>query len=374
MFSNEILVKKLAELGVTVGGDSDVDIHINDKYLFVKLYFGRSLALGETYMDRGWEANNLYAFASKMFNSDLAHFFSKRSFGDYWRDISARVRNLQNIVRARQVVKQHYNINDDIYDVMLDESMAYTCGYWPHADNLAMAQVAKANLVCQKLGLESEDKTLDVGCGWGGFADFAARKYGAEVVGVTLSSKQANIAKERTKNLPVEIRTQDYREIHEENVYDKVTSIGMLEHVGVKNYDEFFRIIHRAIKSDGLFLLHNIGSPTPVFRANPWVDKYIFPNGVAPSLSQFIAHAEKYFRVEDVHNFGADYVPTLKAWWENFDNNWKGNLEKNYSERFYRMWQFYLLGFAAAFESRYLQLFQAVLSPKGVHGGYASIR
>jgi cyclopropane-fatty-acyl-phospholipid synthase len=214
-------------------------------------------------------------------------------------------------------------------------------------------------------------KVLDIGCGWGSFAKFAAERYGVSVVGVTVSKEQVALAQELCAGLPVEIILQDYREI--KGQFDAIVSLGMFEHVGDKNYRVYFDVARRCLKDGGLFLLHTIGKSVSSRVTDAWIDKYIFPNGVLPSVKQIVSAIEGIFVMEDWHNFGPDYDKTLMVWHQNFEAHWP-ELKKNYSERFYRMWRYYLLACAGAFRSRSIQLWQIVLSKDGVKGGYISIR
>ena len=233
------------------------------------------------------------------------------------------------------------------------------------------AQEAKLDLVCRKIGLKKGDRVLDIGCGWGSFAKYAAETYGASIVGITVSKEQAVLARERCKRLPIEIRVQDYRDLDEK--FDHIISLGMFEHVGVKNYRGYFKVAHRCLKENGLFLLHTIGHARSHIASDPWIEKYIFPGGMIPSIAQIGKGIEGHFLVEDMHNFGADYDRTLMKWFENFDAAWP-KLRDKYGDRFYRMWKYYLLSCAGVARSREMQLWQIVLSPNGVQGGYRSVR
>lgn len=254
---------------------------------------------------------------------------------------------------------------------MLDKQMSYSCGYWKDADNLDDAQVAKMDLICRKLHLKPGMKLLDIGCGWGSMVKFAAENYGVEVVGITISREQASYAQDSCNELPVDIRLEDYRSLNEP--FDRILSIGMFEHVGYKNYDTFMKICRRSLKDDGIMLLHTIGGNQTTTNGDPWILKYIFPNSMLPSCKQICKAVEERFVMEDWHNFGADYDRTLMAWVNNFDRH-RSEIERDYSERFYRMWKYYLLSFAGAFRARKLQLWQIVLTPAGLPGGYSAPR
>jgi cyclopropane-fatty-acyl-phospholipid synthase len=293
----------------------------------------------------------------------------------------ARLLNLQRGRRAFTVGERHYDIGNDLYERMLDSRMIYSCGYWKEARTLDEAQEAKLDLTARKLGLEPGMRVLDIGCGWGGTARFLAERYGCDVVGVTVSREQVAYAREHgggpappTAAAPagsVEIRLQDYRDISEE--FDRVVSIGMFEHVGVKNYPTFMDVVRRVLRRDGLCLLHTIGSNRSVSGNDPWLDRYIFPNSMLPSIKQIAQAAEGRFVVEDWHNFGVYYDTTLLHWDENFRAAWP-ELAERYGERFYRMWRYFLLSSAGGFRARKNQLWQVVLSPEGVPGGYRSVR
>ena len=291
---------------------------------------------------------------------------------DIWITMKATLLNRQSRSRAFEVGEKHYDLGNDLFELMLDKRMTYSCAYWKNAANLDEAQEAKLDLVCRKIGLKPGDRVLDIGCGWGSFAGFAAEHYGAHVVGITVSKEQAELVQEKYRSWPIEIRFQDYRNLGNEK-FDHIVSIGQMEHVGYKNYREYMQIVHRCLKDEGLFLLHTIGNSVSMTKGEPWMDKYIFPNGMIPSTSQLSKASEGLFVMEDWHNFSADYDKTLMAWYENFSQNWP-KIKEKYGERFYRMWRFYLLSCAGAFRARQLQLWQIVYSKNGVNGGYQSIR
>ncbi|MFA6389957.1 MAG: cyclopropane fatty acyl phospholipid synthase, partial [Patescibacteria group bacterium] len=239
------------------------------------------------------------------------------------------------------------------------------------AKNLDEAQEAKLDLVCKKIGLKSGQRILDIGCGWGSFVKYAAEKYGVSAVGVTVSKEQAELAKKLCAGLPIEILLTDYRNITGE--FDHIVSLGMFEHVGYKNYRAYFEVVARHLKDSGLFLLHTIGRNFSAKVTDAWTEKYIFPNSMLPSIKQIGEAIEGLFVMEDWHNFGTDYDKTVIAWLENFNQGWE-NLKEKYGERFYRMWTYWLYSSQVAFRVRKMQVWQIVLSKKGVPGGYRSIR
>ncbi len=359
----------LAPAGVTIGGDTPWDIRVLDKRLYRKVLLTGSLGLGEAYMDGWWTAQDLSDFFT---HAIVAGLDRKVGRAHILLGIAQAVfRNLQSRSRAFVVGERHYDIGNDLYEKMLDARMVYTCGYWENARTLDEAQEAKLDLVCRKIGLKPGSRVLDVGCGWGSFAQFAAERYGAEVVGVTVSKEQAALARERTKGLPVTIEVCDYRDIT--GTFDAIVSLGMFEHVGYKNYRVYMETMNAALEEDGLFLLHTIGGNRSVYTTDPWIEKYIFPGGMIPSIRQVGDAIEDLFVMEDWHNFGPDYDATLMAWFSNFDRNWP-LLKEKYGERFYRMWTYYLMVSAAVFRSRKNQLWQIVLSKRGVPGGCQSVR
>jgi cyclopropane-fatty-acyl-phospholipid synthase len=250
---------------------------------------------------------------------------------------------------------------------MLDRGINYSCGYWKKAKTLDDAQEAKLDLICRKMGLRSGMKVLDIGCGWGGFAKYAAEKYGANIHGITVSQEQVIFANKFCQGLDVKIELKDYREL--KGKFDRIVSIGMFEHVGCRNYRTFMKVIHRCLNADGLFLLHTIAGNVSVNSTDPWSNKYIFPNSMLPSAKQITSAAEGLFVLEDWHSFGQYYDKTLMAWHNNFTKNWT-KLKDAYNERFYRMWTYYLLSCAGSFRSRKNQLWQIVFSKKGIKGGF----
>jgi len=288
-----------------------------------------------------------------------------------WSLFRAKLLNLQNTSKFVKVGGSHYNRANELYQTMLDKRMVYSGAYWKSAADLDEAQEAKLDLICRKIMLKPGMRILDIGCGWGGFAKYAAENYGAEVVGITVSEEQFNLGSEMCEGLPVELRLQDYREIDEQ--FDRIVSVGMFEHVGAKNYRTFMKSVLRSLPPDGIFLLHTIGALTTNKLIDPWYDKYIFPDSLIPSAKQIIESAEGLFVMEDWHNFGTDYDKTLMAWHTNFQKGWD-SLKSQFDLRFYRMWNYYLLSSAGAFRARSGQLWQIVFSINGVNGGYESVR
>jgi len=356
---------------IRINGDRPWDIRVRNEDLYRRFFRDGLIALGESYMDGWWDVEHLDQYFYKLRRAD-------RSIHDHrdWRMtlqlVIQKLMNRQKGARAYQVAQRHYDLGNDLYKAMLDKRMVYSCGYWKDAKDLDQAQRDKLDLICRKLGLEKGMRVLDIGCGWGGFAKYAAEEYGVSVVGLTVSKEQAELARELCKGLSVEIRLQDYRRV--QGTFDRVLSIGMFEHVGLKNYRKYMEVVHRVLTDEGLSLLHTLGGNVSSNGVqSPWMEKYIFPNSMTPSIKQIGSTVEKLFVMEDWQNFGFDYDKTLMSWFDNFNTHWD-SLKSRYDERFYRMWKYYLLASAGTLRAREAQVWQIVLSKKGVEGGYRAIR
>ena len=355
--------------GVAIDGNAPTDMRVHDPRLYSRILAHGSLGLGEAYMDGWWDTGDLDGFLYRLLDTRL----DERVGGleDAWLYVKSRFLNLQRGRRAYEVGERHYDLGNDLFQAMLGKRLVYSCGYWKDATNLDDAQEAKLELIFRKLDLKPGMRVLDIGCGWGEALKLAAERHGVSGVGVTVSQEQAEYARRISAGLPIEIRLADYRTLDE--TFDRVFSIGMFEHVGVKNYGTYFDVARRCTAEDGLFVLHCIGSNVSSNHTDPWIAKYIFPNSMIPSAEQIAAASEDVFVTEDWHNFGADYDRTLMAWRANFDRAW-ALLAERYSERFRRMWRFYLSASAAVFRARRDQLWQLVMSPRGVRGGYRAPR
>jgi cyclopropane-fatty-acyl-phospholipid synthase len=363
--------RELSKADITIGGSEPWDIRVNRTRFYFRLLRG-SVGLGTSYEDGDWDCDALDQFFYRFLTSPLARSPIRRA-GQVKTGLVNLLLNRQSVSRAKIVGKKHYDLGNDLYRAMLDTRMIYSCGYWKDAQSLDEAQEHKLRLICEKLQLKKGERVLDIGCGWGGFAKYAAEQYGVTVVGITISQEQAALAREACAGLPIEIHLVDYRIAAQKlGTFDKVVSIGMFEHVGNKNYRAYMRAAAACLKDDGLFLLHSIGRSETTASADPWIDAYIFPNGIVPSMKQIVGAAKSIFTIEDWHNFGPDYDKTLMAWHENFEKAWP-SLNGAYGERFRRRFRYYLLSCAAAFRARDIHLWQIVLT-KQMLGGYRSIR
>ena len=361
----------LALAGVTINGNNPWDIKVTNDDFYRRALTEGELGVGESYMDNWWDTDKIDEFIFRILNAQLDEKI-KLKFTVLLKLFSARIYNMQSKRRAYIVGEKHYDLGNDLFQNMLDKRMNYSCAYWKDADKLDEAQENKLELICRKIHLEPGMHVLDIGCGWGAFGKYAAVKYKVKVTGITVSKEQMVLANMLCKGLPVDIRLMDYRQLSES--YDRIVSVGMIEHVGYKNYRTFFEIANKCLKEDGLFLLHTIGTNTSENSLGLWSEKYIFPNGMLPSVAQLGKAIENLFIMEDWHSFGQDYDKTLMAWYHNFEMNWE-KIKNQYSERFYRMWKYFLLSSAGSFRSRKRsQLWQIVLSKYGVRGGYESVR
>ena len=350
--------------GIEINGSRPFDIQVKNPDFFKRVLQQGSLGLGESYMDGWWECERLDMFFQRVVSAGLEKKLPHH-LKDTLRIAAARLTNLQSKKRAWIVGKEHYDLGNDLFTLMLDPYMQYSCGYWKDATTLEEAQEAKLRMICEKLQLQPGMRLLDIGRGWGGLSAYAAKNYGVSVVGVTISAEQQKLAQARCAGLDVQILLQDYRDLHQQ--FDRIVSVGMFEHVGPKNYRTYFNVVERNLAPHGLFLLHTIGSNKTDMNVDPWINKYIFPNGCLPSVRHIAEASEKHFVMEDWHNFGADYDTTLMAWYERFLASWP-EIADNYSERFKRMFTYYLNACAGAFRARDIQLWQVVFSRGIEHG------
>lgn len=358
--AENIITELFSSANIAFNGKNPWDIRVHDERFFMLMINDAELGFGESYMSGWWDCEAL----DECLNRALSAHIEKKLTG--WKTVTriflSKIFNFQSQARSFEVGEKHYDLGNDLYQAMLDKRLNYTCAYWNNAANLDEAQEAKLDLVCRKIGIQKGMKILELGCGWGSFAKYAAEKYGAQVTGLTVSQEQVELGTHLCQGLPVEIRLQDYREARGQ--YDAVISIGIMEHVGCKNYRRYMQVVDRCLKKNGIAFIHTIGRNDSGANTNAWIDKYIFPNSMLPSISQIAEAMEGLFMMEDMHGIGPHYDKTLMAWYSNFERAWPG-LKDHYGERFYRMWRFYLLSCAGSFRARSNQLWQFVMTRTG---------
>ncbi len=376
--ARRIITGILGRADIRVGGDRPWDVAVHNPRFFSRALRG-SLGVGESYMDGDWDTGSLIQFFRRAMGTGLQDHPLLR-LNRLVKEIHARLANLQTRTRSRAVAEEHYDLDHRMYALFLGPWNQYTCCFFDDTDDLEEAEVRKLEMICDKLELGPDDRVLDVGCGWGGFAKYAASTRGCRVIGISLSDEQIEYARRYTAGLPVEIHRLDYRDLPASSLgpFDKVLICGMIEHVGYKNYPGLMGVIHTVLKDEGLFLLHTIGNRHDTVVVEPWTEKYIFRNSMAPSMRQLVGATEERFVIEDWENYGHYYVPTLQAWHDNFNRNWhriralEGS--RPFDERFRRMWNFYLMSSRAAFEVEDLHLWHLVMRRYGSRPGvYARV-
>src|ERR1041384_1918679 len=298
----------LASAGITVGGSQPWDIQVHDERVWARVLRDGTLGAGEAYEEGWWDTPALDQFIDRVMRVRLGEIL-RENWMIVAHAVRARIMNLQSLTRAFDNGQRHYDIGNDLYEAMLGGRLVYTCAYWPNARTLDEAQDAKLDRVGRKIGLQPGMRVIDLGCGWGGFAAFAAERYHVSVTGITVAQEQVKWARDHYAHLPVDIRLDDYR--NATGTYDAVVSIGLMEHVGWKNYRGYMELVDRLLAPGGVAFVHTIGGNKPKSHIEPWFDRYIFPNAVLPTLARLASATEGLFVIEDVHNIGEDYDRTL---------------------------------------------------------------
>lgn len=362
----------LARADVRIDGDRPWDLRIHDARVYARVLTQWSLGAGEAYVDGDWDCDRLDLLFERLTRAELDRTAPPPAKVKLMvESLRQRVFSLQPAERTQAAGRPCLSVGDDVYEAMLDSRMVYSCAFWEHAKDLEQAQIDKLEMICRKLELRPGQTLLDLDCGWGGLARFAAEYFGVRVTGVANSQAQLAAAEKRCRGLPVKLLAQSERPV--EGRFDKIVSVGQFEQVGPRNYATYFDAARRLLKPEGLFLLHTIGVDRPSPHTDPWMERHVFPDGKLPAASELSGALEGRFIIEDWHNFGADQDRTLMAWAERFEAAWP-RLAKRYDEGFRRMFRYYLLSCAGFFRSRRGQVWQLVLSGPERHGTYRSFR
>lgn len=334
--------------------------------------------LGVTFEEGLWSTEHLDDYLTETFNAPATRISVFAWSRLILAAIDKRLFNRQSGRGAFNIGEKHYDLGNDLFRNMLDHSMSYTSGYWASANSLEDAQEAKLDLICRKLNLQPGQHILDIGCGWGNFAEHAARQYGARVTGVTVSKEQAELARQRCEDLPVEIRLQDYRKLNDR--FDHVVSIEMIEAVGRKNLPAYYRVVDRCLADGGRFVLQVISGNTLTRTSDRrldqfilWLVRHIFPDGYLPRSDELLPPRDCTLRIEDWHRFYDDYERTLLTWASRFNDNWN-QIANLYDEQFHRRWNFYLHGCAAIFRAQLIDVNQIVYTKGHTSCRYQPVR
>lgn len=352
------------------GTGPEIRITIKSRDTLKGIVKNPELGVGEGYMngDLVIEDDDLYGFMTLALNNvsmGAGPRFQRPL--DAVRRIGGWLGQMNSAGKARRNVAHHYDLSAELYDLFLDTDKQYSCAYFARPDmTLEEAQAAKKAHIARKLLIEPDMEVLDIGCGWGGMALTLARDFGARVTGVTLSEEQLKIAQDRARAEGLEdrvkFRLMDYRDVTES--FDRIVSVGMFEHVGQPQYRTYFRNVHDRLRPDGVALIHTIGRTDPPSGTSPWIQKYIFPGGYVPSMSETMAAVEKEDLYPcDVEVWRLHYAETLRHWHDRFVAR-RDEAIALYDERFFRMWRYYLIASEMTFRLNRQCVFQFQLAHK----------
>ncbi|GAB3685599.1 class I SAM-dependent methyltransferase [Salinisphaera aquimarina] len=349
-------------------GSPKAHIHLRERKVLTRLFSDPEMAFGEAYMDGDWwPGEGGLSALFELYFANVDNFGSSRIL-DIARHALRGLREANSRLRSRRNVKHHYDIDRELFQRFLDSDMQYSCAYFEDPDmTLDQAQQAKCRHIAAKLCLQPGDRVLDIGCGWGGLALYLARHHDVDVTGLTLSDDQYDYACERAEREGVTDRVrflqQDYRE--HDGEYDAIVSVGMFEHVGRPQFQTFFDQVARLLKPEGRSLIHTIGrNGPPIEDTHGWIEKYIFPGGYVPSLSEVAPCVEDTgMSLSDLEVWRLHYARTLGCWNERFQAH-RDTFEARLGERFCRMWEFYLLGCQAIFRWGELVVFHLQLAQR----------
>lgn len=367
--SRDLAHNLLNAAGIPLNSGEPWSIHVHNEEMWDRVISKKQLGLAESYMDGWWDCQALDVALTKLLSINVLNLL-KPSPALALHVLRSTLFNNQTKRRATANAQHHYNIGNDLYSRMLDSEMVYSCAYWKNATTLEEAQEAKFDLICRKLDLQPGMKLLDIGSGWGGFLRYAVKNYGVQATGISPADNQISLAKVKSEGLGIKFLQQDYRDLS--GKFDRIVSIGMMEHVGPKNYHTFFDKCNDLLTQDGRMLHHTIASNVSKKVTDPFFDRYIFPGGVLPSLAKIASAVQNIFVIEDLQNFGPDYDRTLLEWHRNISPKWSEIPQ--YDLRFRRMWDYYLLSSAAGFRAGDLQLLQCVFQRVGQRPTYIAAR
>lgn len=349
--------------GEQVAGQPDVTLRIQSQQAVRRIFLNPRLGMGETYMDGGVSIDDedIMGFVELIRRNhpweNGGEIGDRKPLRKLLGQILSPLMQLNSLANSKSNVAHHYDVSNEFYQMWLDKDMQYSCAYWSEADaTLDQAQMAKKAHIAAKLALQPGQKVLDIGCGWGGMALYLHKVAGVEVLGITLSEEQLKLARARAEAAGVSDKVRfellDYRTLAKRapGYFDRIVSVGMFEHVGVPQFDTFFRACANLLKDDGVMLLHTIGRLGKPGSTDAFTRKYIFPGGYIPALSETLAASEKVKLIHsDIENLRLHYALTLREWYARVRAN-RDTIIAQYGERFYRMWIFYLAGATAAFE------------------------
>ena len=340
-------------------------ILVHNPGFYGRVLRGKNLGFAESYMDGWCDLKQIDEIYHRAYAAEL-HRKLRLPLAQSFDIMLAHLLNRQTPARAKRDTNAHYDLSNEMFSLFLSDVPLYTCGYWDR-DGLTLEEANRAafDLTCRKLELAPGMELIDVGCGWGALLEHAARNYGVAGLGVNISEPQLEACRARCQGLPVDFLLQDCRLLDRRRFaerFDAVSAIAMINHIGPKNYPQFFATMHAVLKDGGLFLVQGIANREKMYANDPFLDKYIFPGGVCPSMAQLLKPAEQYFTLEDFHNFTSYYPNTLRAWNANFQRNWDRIRALNFDERFRRMWEIFLLSAAGTCRAREVIIFQAVFS------------
>lgn len=376
-FAQRRFTALLEGAGIKVNGSNPWDITVHNERLYSRIFRTGSLGLGDAYVEGWWDCQALDQFFDRIFR---AGFLDRTKYNpvSLLYQFGSRFLNFQTPSRAELNSAKHYDTSNGLFEAMLDPYMQYSCAYFgPNAKTLYKAQQSKMEMICKKLNLSPGMSVLDIGCGWGGLGRWMAEHHGARVTGINLSNNQIQYAKRAAQESwdkgAQSYRYLDYRELLGRGLeFDRIVSVGMLEHVGRRHYGTMMNVVRHCLNPDGIALIHTIGrDSTKVLLPDPWIGRRIFPGGELPTLAQIFAAASGLLTVLDLHEFGNQYDPTLMAWAQNCkDNVWgiQGDriiLPDNFSMR---LWLYYLYCAAGAFRANKVRLWQIVMTHPGQKG------